>query len=122
MPYQPPWMQQQANMGINVPAQVPFSPMVPVQNNPHMGLAAIKYLRDNLLGEKADKLPGESIDEYIDRLKYEIENPSLMYPEPKPTMAEIDAWHGSPHHFDKFKMSKVGTGEGVQAFGHGLSD
>ena len=30
------------------------------------------------------------------------------------------AYHGSPHSFDKFSMDKIGTGEGVQAYGHGL--
>lgn len=30
------------------------------------------------------------------------------------------AWHGSPHRFDKFELSKIGTGEGAQAYGHGL--
>jgi hypothetical protein len=30
------------------------------------------------------------------------------------------AWHGSPHKFSKFDMSKIGTGEGAQAYGHGL--
>ena len=29
-------------------------------------------------------------------------------------------WHGSPHKFDKFDASKIGTGEGAQAYGHGL--
>jgi len=29
-------------------------------------------------------------------------------------------YHGSPHLFDKFDMSKIGTGEGAQAYGHGL--
>lgn len=32
----------------------------------------------------------------------------------------ITAYHGSPHKFDKFKMDKIGTGEGAQAYGHGL--
>ena len=32
----------------------------------------------------------------------------------------MTAWHGSPHKFDKFDMSKIGTGEGAQAYGHGL--
>lgn len=32
----------------------------------------------------------------------------------------IRAYHGSPHDFDKFDMGKIGTGEGSQAFGHGL--
>ena len=32
----------------------------------------------------------------------------------------IVGYHGSPHKFDKFDMSKIGTGEGAQAYGHGL--
>ena len=32
----------------------------------------------------------------------------------------VEAWHGSPHKFDRFDSSKIGTGEGAQAFGHGL--
>jgi len=35
-------------------------------------------------------------------------------------MAGITAFHGSPHKFTKFDMSKIGTGEGAQAYGHGL--
>jgi hypothetical protein len=29
-------------------------------------------------------------------------------------------YHGSPHKFDKFDSSKIGTGEGAQAYGHGM--
>ena len=29
-------------------------------------------------------------------------------------------YHGSPHRFDKFDLSKIGTGEGAQKYGHGL--
>lgn len=29
-------------------------------------------------------------------------------------------WHGSPHKFDRFDSSKIGTGEGAQAYGHGI--
>ena len=32
----------------------------------------------------------------------------------------ITAYHGSPHDFDRFSMDKIGTGEGAQAYGHGL--
>ena len=32
----------------------------------------------------------------------------------------ITAYHGSPYSFDRFDMSKIGAGEGVQAYGHGL--
>lgn len=33
---------------------------------------------------------------------------------------KIIAYHGSPHHFDKFDASRIGTGEGAQAYGQGL--
>src|SRR5258706_8248564 len=32
----------------------------------------------------------------------------------------ITAYHGSPHDFDRFDLSRIGTGEGAQAYGHGL--
>jgi hypothetical protein len=31
----------------------------------------------------------------------------------------IGGWHGSPHEFDEFKIAKMGTGEGAQAYGAG---
>lgn len=35
-------------------------------------------------------------------------------------MPSLDVYHGSPHKFDKFDSSKIGTGEGAQAYGNGL--
>lgn len=32
----------------------------------------------------------------------------------------IRAYHGSPADFDRFSLDKIGTGEGSQAYGHGL--
>src|SRR5574343_76169 len=32
----------------------------------------------------------------------------------------IKVYHGSPHKFEKADSSKIGTGEGAQAYGHGL--
>lgn len=32
----------------------------------------------------------------------------------------IRAYHGSPYDFDKFELSKIGTGEGAQSYGRGL--
>ena len=34
--------------------------------------------------------------------------------------AAIRAYHGSPHGFDRFDLSRLGSGEGAQAYGHGL--
>ena len=39
---------------------------------------------------------------------------------PSGMMGAIKAYHGSPHSFDRFDMSRIGTGEGAQAYGHGL--
>lgn len=39
---------------------------------------------------------------------------------PAEAKAGIKAWHGSPHDFDQFSMKHVGSGEGAQAYGHGL--
>lgn len=36
------------------------------------------------------------------------------------TTNKILAYHGSPYDFNKFDMSKIGTGEGAQAYGRGL--
>jgi hypothetical protein len=35
-------------------------------------------------------------------------------------VAGIRAYHGSPYTFERFDVSKIGTGEGAQAYGHGL--
>jgi hypothetical protein len=37
-----------------------------------------------------------------------------------PMMGGITAYHGSPYSFNKFDPKKIGTGEGAQAYGHGL--
>lgn len=41
-------------------------------------------------------------------------------PMAKGALRGIRAYHGSPHKFDKFDISKIGTGEGAQSYGHGL--
>jgi hypothetical protein len=37
-----------------------------------------------------------------------------------PGLLGITVYHGSPHVFDRFDPTKIGTGEGAQAYGHGL--
>ena len=44
----------------------------------------------------------------------------LPAPVEKEAKQGIRAFHGSPHSFDRFSMDKIGTGEGAQAYGHGL--
>lgn len=42
---------------------------------------------------------------------YNPQNPDILFQ---------SAFHGSPHTFDKFSLSAIGTGEGAQAYGYGL--
>jgi hypothetical protein len=35
-------------------------------------------------------------------------------------LSPLTVFHGSPHKFSKFEAKKIGTGEGAQAYGHGL--
>jgi hypothetical protein len=37
-----------------------------------------------------------------------------------PTPTGIHVYHSSPHDFDRFDLSKIGTGEGAQVYGHGI--
>jgi hypothetical protein len=39
---------------------------------------------------------------------------------PRAPKLELDVYHGSPHRFEEFDASKIGTGEGQQAYGHGI--
>lgn len=47
------------------------------------------------------------------------ENLSLRPRAPK-NLLEMTVYHGSPYKFDKFDLGKVGSGEGAQAYGHGM--
>jgi len=48
-------------------------------------------------------------------------SPKEATEKPAGTLSDfITAYHGSPHDFDRFDLSKIGTGEGAQAYGHGL--
>src|SRR6266576_4048206 len=40
--------------------------------------------------------------------------------EAKEAEASIEAWHGTPHDFERFDLTKIGTGEGAQSYGNGL--
>jgi hypothetical protein len=66
---------------------------------------------------------------------YTIAHARGQQPTPEQTQAEMGlretlsqgynptgmtVWHGSPYKFTKFDASKIGTGEGNQAYGHGI--
>lgn len=65
----------------------------------------------------------------IDASQYEVVKPAEtetaapLVPKSEITNDVISGktvYHGSPYLFDKFSMDKIGTGEGAQAYGHGL--
>lgn len=78
----------------------------------------------------AVKVDGEFIreeqpyDQYIvftsEQIKSAIGNQGSFDPNSPDIRYAISAYHGSPHAFDRFDLSKVGVGEGNQVFGHGL--
>lgn len=48
------------------------------------------------------------------------EQETIPEPPAKPNLYSMAAYHGSPHDFDEFSSEHIGTGEGAQAYGHGL--
>jgi hypothetical protein len=97
------------------------------------------------LGALGAKLPGEALPAISERVKSlggdwanrpvidpqgnvihnpigseHVGGPILRLNEDGSLSKGILAYHGSPHDFDRFDLSKIGTGEGAQAFGHGL--
>ncbi len=65
----------------------------------------VRYPKTSNLNEVAD-------------MAMDVVNPMAMAG--KMAIPLMTAWHGTPHKFDKFDMSKIGMGEGNQAYGHGL--
>lgn len=66
---------------------------------------------------------GQTMGQLID-----MPGPDLPGGKRRPTMAELDVYHGTPHTFDpeegaplgRFRSEKIGTGEGNQSYGYGL--
>jgi len=53
-------------------------------------------------------------------LDYGLLGAPMSAPEGALRANSFRAYHGSPHSFDQFDLGKIGTGEGAQAYGHGL--
>jgi len=71
----------------------------------------------DIMIENMAKRAGVSKDEMYQKIAFQK---AQMKDLPKGIKFQVDAWHGSPHFFDKFTTEKMGTGEGQQAFGWGL--
>lgn len=66
------------------------------------------------------RIEPELAKELHDDIRVRPNNLTLKEQEAVKEMAMVEAYHGSPHQFDAFDMGKIGTGEGAQAYGHGL--
>jgi len=83
---------------------------------------------DDVVGAISDTLTGVSTTARMggDAVAARMNQPGPMptvYSNPIPGAASGDgirAYHGSPHDFDRFSLDAIGTGEGAQAYGHGL--
>lgn len=58
--------------------------------------------------------------EFAEPLRASAGEPELPRVDAVTGVEGFTVYHGSPHTFDRFDMSKIGTGEGAQAYGHGL--
>jgi len=92
--------------------------------NPVRGLAGLDPKSiSGMLGEVADPTSGAlKIGKAAAGLLSDavrIAGPEVLAQTPKGLLA-MTLFHGTPHKFNKFELSKIGTGEGAQAYGHGL--
>lgn len=88
-------------------------------------LAAAAYTAPDallsLLGARPALAAGRSVSRGIGALvERSARLPSPAMGSPVSQIGAIRAYHGTPHDFDRFSMDKIGTGEGNQAYGHGL--
>ena len=64
--------------------------------------------------DRQDQILFENKDFYLTKEYKEMEEEFPL------SKSQVEVYHGTPHDFDKFSTSKIGTGEGRQAFGWGL--
>lgn len=81
--------------------------LAPVAAGRAVGMAPVQAVEEALLGASASPQMAAVRDYLVDDFGG-VSVPGFR------------VFHGSPHDFDKFSMSKIGTGEGAQAYGHGL--
>ena len=95
--------------------------VAPVAAASRAGTPAATALMEGLLGgSPTQEAFGDTMRavgrDVVDRLNQPGQMPTT-YANPIPGLKLL---HSSPHDFDRFSMSQIGTGEGAQAYGHGL--
>jgi hypothetical protein len=69
------------------------------------------------LGRAGERMAERVVPQVMERGGLPAEMLSAMA---QGTQSPATVWHGSPHLFQRFDASKMGTGEGAQAYGQGL--
>jgi hypothetical protein len=117
------WLMRKAGMG----GMIGNAPVGGSEWMAQKGLTADAPGKAGLLGEaiggvvpllgaaKAPQIAGGLL-----KAESNLANSKPMFPGPGNAQRGAVVFHGSPHSFDRFDMSKIGTGEGAQAYGHGL--
>lgn len=79
-------------------------------------------VKERIIDLKAGPLAREYVESIFKKLR-EGDNPPFSmtskWAYSDPAFLRVRAWHGSPHDHNKFDSSKIGTGEGAQAYGFG---
>jgi len=102
-----------------------FEPSVQLSDGHHR-LAAAKqigrtHLPVNLIARNAKGEKLNALKALSDEIENNLSKKSIGKADGGPVdQQSLTAYHGSPHDFDQFDTSKIGTGEGAQSFGHGL--
>lgn len=82
-----------------------------------------KDLRSPVLGPNPNDMP-DVYERFFPKATPEADaDTDFNFADDEPAAAPkktVKAFHGSPHNFDEFSADKIGTGEGAQAYGHGL--
>lgn len=84
-------------------------------------IEAIKDLLNGKVRTQQDKVSQEIMSDLIEFTRdaaYERYGPHAKTTDGRVLL--LPAYHGTPHKVDRFSMSKIGTGEGAQAYGWGL--
>jgi hypothetical protein len=92
------------------------------------GKTPFRPTEDYLMGRMPKGLPKfqEANQQWVDAVSKHLEDRGFKLGSgatDQKTAAAIQgirAYHSSPHDFDKFDLSKIGTGEGAQVYGHGI--
>lgn len=100
------------------PEQGVFFSRQPPRRIPEPDLLSRQTEDLTLIGEKG--IDHEARQREAERLTREKEEAQRAQDDAQGVLFKLKAHHGTPHEVDQFRLEKIGTGEGAQAYGWGL--